>query len=205
MSIVLQELWGKRDQFPIGSRDWCRAWAKRALTAPTLAQQFRIQRRMRRRGANLSTNVFISDDGQIQGKMNKFSIGEQTFIGRVHIAIHDEVRIGCNVCINDGAMLLTASHDIRSKSWKVKTGEIVVGDFVWIATNAIILPGVHLGRGAVVGAGAVVSKNVPPNALAIGNPAVIREHSRAEILDYKPLAHLGCFTAWRSLQPSEEE
>ena len=50
-------------------------------------------------------------------------------------------------------------------------GDVVIGDRVWIGYRAIILPGVSIGEGAVVGAGAVVTKNVEPYAIVAGNPA----------------------------------
>lgn len=52
-------------------------------------------------------------------------------------------------------------------------GAIIVDDDVWIGESAIIMAGVHIGRGAVIGAGAVVTKDVPPYAVAVGTPAKI--------------------------------
>ncbi len=188
-----------RDRFPFGGRDWCRAWAKRILTSRSLFGQLRIQSRLSRFGSKLGESIFISSDEEIQGTLEKLSIGSRTYIGRVQIAVHDWVSIGSRVCINDGAMLLSASHDVRSPQWAPKTGRIVVKDYAWIATRAIILPGIEIGRGAVVGAGAVVSKNVPDYGVAIGNPAVVRENVRITDLDYDPIANLACFTAWKRL------
>ena len=73
---------------------------------------------------------------------------------------------------------------------------IVIGDYVWIATNALILPGVTLGRGAVVAAGAVVLKDVPPLGIVAGNPARLLEKSRVETLNYQPTNSLALFRAW---------
>lgn len=203
MNGLFQQLWRERDCFPIGGRDWFRAWGKRILTSPKLFGQIRIQSRLKRGGSKLGASIFISSDEEIQGRLEKLSIGAHTFVGRVQIAVHDMVAIGTRVCINDGAMLLSASHDVRSEDWAQKTGPIVVKDYAWIATRAIILPGVEIGRGAVVGAGAVVSKNVPDYAVASGNPAVIRENVRARNLEYDPIANLACFTAWKRLANRE--
>lgn len=52
-------------------------------------------------------------------------------------------------------------------------GKIVIEDDVWVGSNAIILHGVKIGRGAVIGAGSIVTKSVPPYAIAVGNPAKI--------------------------------
>lgn len=63
--------------------------------------------------------------------------------------------------------LLGASH-INDKS-----AEVVIGEDVWVGTNATIMPGVTLGRGCIVGAGSIVTKSVPPYALVVGSPAKI--------------------------------
>ena len=55
-------------------------------------------------------------------------------------------------------------------------GDTVIGNDVWIGQNATILPGVHIGDGAIIGANAVVSKDVPPYAVVVGNPAVIKKY-----------------------------
>ena len=55
-------------------------------------------------------------------------------------------------------------------------GDTVVGNDVWIGQKATILPGVHIGDGAIIGANAVVTKDVPPYAVAVGNPAVIKKY-----------------------------
>ncbi len=63
-------------------------------------------------------------------------------------------------------------------------GDIIIDDDVWIGTNAIILSGVHIGQGAVIGAGAVVTKDVPPYAVAGGVPAaIIKYRFQPEIID----------------------
>lgn len=82
-----------------------------------------------------------------------------------------EIVIGDYVTISQGAYLCTASHDISSPTMDLVTKPIVIGDQVWIAAKATILPGVTIGEGAVVGACAVVSRDVPPWTVVAGNPA----------------------------------
>jgi len=139
--------------------------------------------------------AFVSK-ADIQGDLRKLTIGEGSVIGRAKIQIHDSVRIGANVCINDGVIFFTASHAVDDVTWQPKTGAILVEDFAWIASSAIILPGVRIGRGAIVGAGAVVAKDVPPGAVAIGNPCLIQEHKRPEKLDYSPILFVAGVRAW---------
>jgi len=73
---------------------------------------------------------------------------------------------------------------------------VVIEDFAWVASRAVILPGVRIGRGAVVGAGAVVGKDIPPGAVVIGNPCIIKEQKRTQRLDYSPISFVAGVKAW---------
>ncbi len=91
----------------------------------------------------------------------------------------NEVRIGNHVMIGPTVQIYTAAHDIeaatRIEGWETAK-PILIEDNVWIGGAAILLPGVSIGRNAVVGAGAVVTRNVPANTIVAGNPArVIRK------------------------------
>ena len=79
--------------------------------------------------------------------------------------------IGKNVCIGEDVRLITGSHDVTSPHFNLVTRPITINDNVWIATGAIVLPGVTIGEGAVVAAGAVVTKDVEPWSVVAGNPA----------------------------------
>ena len=107
-------------------------------------------------------------------------IGEHVYLN-VSCTILDcnEVRIGHHVMIGPSVQIYTAAHDLRAEArirgWEVAK-PITIEDNVWIGGGAILLPGVRIGRNAVVGAGAVVSHNVPTNTIVAGNPArVMRE------------------------------
>ena len=91
----------------------------------------------------------------------------------------NEVHIGHHVMIGPSVQIYTAAHvlqaEARIQGWEVAK-PIVIEDNVWLGGGAILLPGVRIGRNAVVGAGAVVSRSVPANTVVAGNPArVIRE------------------------------
>jgi acetyltransferase-like isoleucine patch superfamily enzyme len=75
------------------------------------------------------------------------------------------------VSIGPEAALLTLGHDPRSPTFADRGGPVSVGDRAWIGFRAIVLPGVTIGEGAVVGAGGVVSRDVPPFTIVAGNPA----------------------------------
>lgn len=106
-------------------------------------------------------------------------VGARTFVNFglmaldvAKIVIGDDVQMGPNV------QLLTPTHptdaELRRAKWEAAE-PITIEDNVWIGGGAIILPGVIIGENAVVGAGAIVTKDVPPNTVAVGNPArVIR-------------------------------
>jgi maltose O-acetyltransferase len=91
----------------------------------------------------------------------------------------NEVHIGHHAMIGPHVQIYTPAHDLRAEAriqgWEVAK-PIVIEDNVWIGGGAILLPGVTIGRNAVVGAGAVVSRDVPANTVVVGNPArVLRE------------------------------
>ena len=107
-------------------------------------------------------------------------IGDHVYLN-VQCTILDcnEVRIGHHVMIGPVVQIYTAAHlleaEARIQGWEVAE-PIVIEDNVWLGGGAILLPGVTIGRNAVVGAGAVVSRSVPANTVVAGNPArVIRE------------------------------
>ena len=91
-----------------------------------------------------------------------------------------KVTIGKSVIISREVFLCTASHDISSPTMELVTKPIVIGDNVWIGAKATILPGVTIGEGAVVGACAVVVKDVPPWSVVVGNPAKVVGERRLE-------------------------
>lgn len=96
-----------------------------------------------------------------------------------------QLTIGNNVSISAYVKIITASHGVDARDFAFVTRPVVIEDYVWIGTGAIILPGVVLGHGAVVAAGSVVTKSVGPYEIVGGNPArFIRK--RSADLDYQP-------------------
>ena len=81
------------------------------------------------------------------------------------------IRIGDYVRISKGAVIETAGLNLFSgRPYKHHAKPIVVEDGAWIGSNAIVLGGVTVGENAIVGAGAVITKDVPPNAIVVGAP-----------------------------------
>lgn len=91
------------------------------------------------------------------------------------IDCQDQVTIGDYSFVGHGVMILTSWHDYYCKGIdrqeKIYTKPVTIGKGVWIASGAIILPGVSIGDDSVIGAGSIVTKDVPPNQLWAGNPA----------------------------------
>lgn len=79
--------------------------------------------------------------------------------------------IGNNVSISAEVCILTADHDLRSPAFAGRTKPVTIADFAFVGTRALILPGVSVGRGAAIGAGAVVTRDVPECAIVAGCPA----------------------------------
>lgn len=191
----LSYLWLNRAKYPLFTKDFCRAWAKRMLLLPELANRNFRKWDLARKGALIDERAEIGLL-KLDGNKNKLSIGPFSFLGQVYLALHEPVTIGERVCINDGVRILTASHGVQDPNWNHTKAPIIIDDYVWIGTGAIILPGVHIGRGAVVGAGAVVSKSVDPGAIVVGNPGKPISKSRCPELNYNPCEFLAANRAW---------
>lgn len=84
---------------------------------------------------------------------------------------HYSIIINDNVSIGPCATVLTLGHDPHSLDFANKGGPVTIGKRAWVAYGALILPGIEIGEGAVVGAGAVVSRDVAPYTIVAGNPA----------------------------------
>lgn len=129
-----------------------------------------------KRGARIGENSIILRSLAIRCNKN-FQLGNNSSIGSYKIDLRSPVKIGNNVIISNDCEIITTSHYIDSPEWEHKYYGIEIEDYVWIASNVIILPSCrNIGYGAVIGAGSVVVKDVPPMSVLGGNPAkVIRQ------------------------------
>ena len=139
---------------------------------------------------SIMQGTIISDlDGSV------ISIGDNTFIGNSHIISAERVEIGDDVLIAWGCWIV--DHNSHAISWEMRQNDvrdwyagkkdwsnvvrkaIKINNKAWIGFNSTILKGVTIGEGAIVGAGSVVTKDVPPYTIVAGNPArIIREISQ---------------------------
>jgi acetyltransferase-like isoleucine patch superfamily enzyme len=117
-------------------------------------------------------NVFL----KIVDDHASLTIGDHAFIGtgsEIDVAL--SVTIGAHALIAPNVFITDHAHNHAAGAHLDEQGSrnaaVVIGDDAWIGTRAIILPGITIGSGAIIGAGAVVTKDVPPNAIAAGVPA----------------------------------
>ena len=115
-----------------------------------------------------------------------YSNSNLTLVDDGHIYVGDRVMFGPNVTV------ATANHpfeaELRRKGLQYNK-DVYIGENAWIAAGVMIVPGVHIGRNTVIGAGSVVTKDIPDNVLAVGNPCrVIRtlsDEDRESITKYQ--------------------
>ena len=102
---------------------------------------------------------------------------------------HYPIVTGSDVSIGPEATILTLGHDPQSADFGLRGGAVTIGDRVWIGYRAMVLPGITIGEGAVVAAGAVVTRDVEPFAIVAGNPARVigtRTRDLGYKLDFRP-------------------
>lgn len=132
----------------------------------------------RRAGMQLSPTSTIYRHGRFIAA-GRIRIGDYTTIGD-HAILDGREGLQIGDCVNIGshAVIWTLQHDVDDPFFGGTGGPVVVEDYAWIASHATVLPGVRIGRGAVVAAGSVVTKDVAPYALVGGVPArFIRERT----------------------------
>lgn len=126
---------------------------------------------------SLGTKSVIESYCCINNAVGDVLIGNHTRIG-IHNTIIGPVTIGNHVNLAQGITVTALNHNfidttLRIDEQGISTNPVVIGDDVWIGANAVILPGVTIGRHVVIAAGAVVTKDVPDNCVVGGIPAKV--------------------------------
>jgi maltose O-acetyltransferase len=135
----------------------------------------------------ISSESYIAHSVRIFQSINNISIGEGSVISyNCEFHAWGNIHIGKNVIISPQTILLTGSHDIQTQEYGSLIKPIFIDDYAWIAYRAIVLPGVKIGKGAVVGAGSIVTKNVEPWSIVAGNPAKTIKSRGIKDLTYVP-------------------
>lgn len=114
------------------------------------------------------------------------AIGEDSIIGEDAVLDgRDKLTIGNHVDIASEVMIYNAQHNVNDPSFRAIHAPVVIEDYVFIGPRAIILPGITIKKGAVVGAGAVVTKDVPEYSIVGGVPAKHIGERGAKDLNYR--------------------
>jgi acetyltransferase-like isoleucine patch superfamily enzyme len=149
-----------------------------------------------RLGSQIDADCYI--DPNLKVRHGSITVGAASALdGNIEIAAWEQVTIGRNVMISPGCYLLTGGHDVNAPDFVGVGAPIVVEDNVWLATGAVILPGVAIGEGAVVGAFSVVPKDVPSRTVVAGNPA----QKVTERAEFVPRYHHGNLKRYGSSDP----
>jgi len=151
----------------------------------------------------LGSRVFVGQYSYLDGQTSILRLGDDVHLSRFctlragerGIAVHEGagintrsyidgnggVEIGRNALLSPGVQVLSGNHVFDDPQTPIRLqgtayGKVTIGEDCWLGTNVVVLPGVTIGRGAVIGAGAVVTKDVPELALALGIPAKVVGH-----------------------------
>lgn len=106
---------------------------------------------------------------------SRLTIGDNVMINiRCHFDLNDKITIGAHTSLGHEVMILTASHVLGPRGRRagaLTTKPVIIGEGAWIGARSVILPGVTIGAGSIVAAGAIVNRDVPPDTLVAGVPA----------------------------------
>lgn len=174
--VYLSALYLKRrlESFSLGARSSVMGWRVKGNKSARLDIE---------QDCIIAANVYFEKAG------SQMTVGKRSFIGKSMISVADRIDIGSDVMISWGVTLTDHnSHSLKYreresdvinwvngiKDWScVETAKIKICNKSWIGFNSIILKGVTIGEGAIVGAGAVVTKSVPAWTIVAGNPAIV--------------------------------
>jgi acetyltransferase-like isoleucine patch superfamily enzyme len=162
-------------------------------------------RRVRRVSGNrlsIGENSIIHADIDFEADGGEILIGNRTFLGRSHLICYRNLTIGDDVIVSWGVTIV--DHDSHSLNWMERQNDVLdwskgrknwavvahapvtIADKAWIGFNVSILKGVTIGEGAVIGACSVVTRDVPPYSVAVGNPArIMRSLNRVSNINEK--------------------
>ncbi len=123
-------------------------------------------------GAKIGRNVLIKPNVNIKYPWF-LEIGDNVWIGeRVWIDNLGKVKIGNNVCISQGAMLLTGNHNYKKETFDLMVGEITLEDGVWVGAKSVVCPGVIMKSHSILTVGSVLTKDAEEYGIYQGVPAV---------------------------------
>ena len=138
---------------------------------PSHSLRLAFYRHIMRFSIGPSSYVFMEAWFDTKGK-GSFVMGRNSVINqKCRLDNRGSIIIGDNVAISAEVCILTADHDLQAPDFHGRTSRVSIGDFAFIGTRAMLLPGVTVGRGAAVAAGAIVTRDVQERAIVAGCPA----------------------------------
>lgn len=139
---------------------------------------------LRALGGDLGCGVTVFRGTNVLGAQH-LELGDRVQVGfRVVLDARGGLTVGEDVLLSSDCQLLTADHNVDSAAFERQVAPIVIADHAWVATRAMVLAGVTIGRGGVVAAGGVASRDVAPREIVGGVPAR-RVAERTGGLDYR--------------------
>jgi putative colanic acid biosynthesis acetyltransferase WcaF len=132
-------------------------------------------------GARVGKGLVIKTKVRIKNPW-RLTIGDHCWIGEsVWIDNLEDVVLGNNVCVSQGALLLTGNHDYKKSDFPYRLGKITIEDGVWIGAQTVVCPGVVCRSHAILTVGSVATRELEPWGIYSGNPAVaVRERVISE-------------------------
>ena len=123
-------------------------------------------------GAKIGKRLYIKPCVLIKSPWN-LTIGDDCWLGEnCWIDNLDKVTIGNNVCISQGALLITGNHDYTKVDFPYRNAPIVIEDGAWIGAKAVVAPGVRIASHSILSLGTVMTKDTEPYGIYQGNPGV---------------------------------
>ena len=164
--------WTRREQ--IGMLVWEYAWAALCVWTPKPLNPWRLWV-LQRFGARIEGRPFVHQRARVQVPWN-LTLRDRACLGDGAMAYSlGPIEIGERATVAQEAYLCAGTHDFTDPNLPLQTAPIVIGADSFVGARAFVLPGVTVGERAIVGAGSVVSRDVPAGMIVAGNPArVIR-------------------------------
>jgi len=133
---------------------------------------------------SIGENTYFCMGTDFQGRRHNIYVGDNCMINKKVLldGRGGKLLIGNNVDIGQEVNIWTLGHDPHDDYYASAGGDVIIEDYVWIASRATILHGVKIGRGAVVAANSVVTKDVAPNTIVGGIPAKVIGVRRSKLL-----------------------
>lgn len=132
---------------------------------------------------NIHKSFIFNGNGIIFYGDGEINISQNSYIGRysyLQSSDKNKISIGKNVSISHNVSIYTSSNvsdqDFsfkRSNKFKIKNGDVKIGNFCWIGAKVFINPGIEIGENTIVGANSVVTRDLPPHSIAVGMPAKV--------------------------------